>query len=574
MMFLFLLLQFKYLRKVQQNESNRSSPSISQESRDNASSPAPSEASSLERETPTPDSSRALELGGDGGASSSAQDDVEETYSFRRGRTVRRVLRRRRQQRHDAKGETGKADTPGKEDTPAKEEKEIVEDGERTKESRVEEMEVDKEERTECESNRIGIDHPEAQLDADAEKQERIPCESDPTGDNVPEQVADSVNSERTLESQKETIVGGRTSEDVLLVEPPQSDREDNGIKETSAIPAAEGSVDDESLRTSNELSSNAALEPKTESFLPSTIVPSDSRGEVESSSTDDASSISVPKESDNNVQIVQSSCESPDLTTVDSNQVKRPENLSRGEVSSSASSTQSNVENADQDKGVGGESSQTESNDSVGSPQICVDDRESPVIPRDTKMDTAAEGDAVSDAGSAAEEVDIRMECDDEGDSSRSPGDAKTSLKGRDESDGCSIAQETPGRTKTEPDSAACVEPEEAPAAMDTSVDTPTTEGTPCQLHSESLAPSDIAQGDSEVPEAVVEVTTSDSLQNEPEPLRVTLDEDRKVVLIEAEKEEEEEEKQNVSDRPSSIQIVKAKMMAGFYRSVVSNTM
>ncbi|XP_072166012.1 uncharacterized protein [Diadema setosum] len=110
--------KFKYLRKVQPGDSNRSSPATTQDSRDNASSPAPSDASSSQRETPTPDSSRATETDG---AGSSTQDDVEETYSFRRGRTVRRVLRRRRQQRSSAVAvETARKDDAGGEDTESK----------------------------------------------------------------------------------------------------------------------------------------------------------------------------------------------------------------------------------------------------------------------------------------------------------------------------------------------------------------------------------------------------------------------------------------------------------------------
>ncbi|XP_030834287.1 uncharacterized protein LOC579728 [Strongylocentrotus purpuratus] len=513
--------RFKYMRKVHNGDSSRSSNGP--ESRESSSSPALSEASSLERETPTPD--RGLEAGGDG------QDDVEETYSFRRGRTVRRVLRRRRQQRN-----AGNADGAGKGDEDG---------GMRSKDSGREDVDVEEVGRTlrdgdgsrsdNAESDVVMVDgdddarssgsiHPVFDRDA-----ERTDGDVQKTSSTEPF-VADTDKTELNVSDDDRVIAVDDEEDDALRTKKEEQKPEDGPISfSTTAQGDVASSVESIPIDTSQENISSESHVPKDDNNAERTSHRvSMSSEDIAMTSADDleppvveSSPTPVVEDQKHESQMV---VESKDRTEVVSSEPKCTNNSSLADS-----------QGVDHQDGSGG---------SLG----------------DSKMDTsnlASDGET-----SAAEEVDIdiestdvkgkRMEVDDVDDSGRRssveertsrdtntplPEDASGSLV-----DTATVAPDDAASPKLEKEEAETVSESETKVSI--------------------VSPEAVPDVDPNIPDAVLEVTTS--TQPEQDASKTPA----KVVTIEIGKKEEEEKKEE-EIKPTSFQFVKAKMMAGYYKSV-----
>ncbi|XP_041470400.1 uncharacterized protein LOC121419962 [Lytechinus variegatus] len=497
--------RFKYMRKIHQGDSRLSS--TGPESRESAASPAPSEASSLERETPTPD--RGLEASGDGGTSS-AQDDVEETYSFRRGRTVRRVLRRRRQQRHAGIAEgAGRGDSEGVDRTLKDE------DGLKS-----ESAEVDLVMEAGSEARSVEQIHPVFDRDADR------------TDDGV-EKALPAVH---VLDADK---CESNVSEDGKIIE------EDDALRTKKEQIPDDGSL---SLSTISEGNVASSIESVSKHKTQDNVSPDSN----------------VPKDDDNSERTTQPmSSSSEDIPMTSDDTLKSP-----AVVPTSAA-----VED-DQKREVQTVSETKDRNDVVLSGPQCADDSSvaeshgtayqdgSGGTLGESRMDIsnpASEGET-----SAAEEVDIDVECM----------DVKEEKMDVDEADGGDQISSTEERTE---DSITAITGDATGSLEDTAkvasdgalspkLEKEDADAT-CTLDLERkdgvVSPAAVPDIDPDIPDAVMEVTTS--TQSEQEVCKTPA----KVLTIAIGKREEEEEKKDEEIKPTSFQFVKAKMMAGYYKSV-----
>ena len=545
------------MRKVHNGDSSRSSNGP--ESRESSSSPALSEASSLERETPTPD--RGLETGGDGGTSS-AQDDVEETYSFRRGRTVRRVLRRRRQQRN-----AGNADGAGKGDEDG---------GMRSKDSGREDVDVEEVGRTLRDGDGSRSDNAEGDVVmVDEAADARSSGQIHPVFDRDAERTDGDVQ---------------KTSSTEPFVS--DTDKTESNVSDDDRVIAVDDEEDD-ALRTKKE-----EQQPDDGPISFSTTAKVDVAFSVESIPTDTSqenisSESHVPKD-DNNAERtshrVSMSSEDIAMTSADDLEPPVAESFPAPVVEDQKHESQMVVESKDRTEVVSSEPKCTDNSSLADSQGVDHQDCSGGII-GDSKMDTsnlASDGET-----SAAEEVDIdiestdvkakRMDVDDvDGSGERSSVEERTS---RDTN--TPLPEDASGSlvdtAKVAPDDAsgslvdtAKVAPDDASGSL---VDTATVapddvvspklekEEAETAFESETkvsiVSPEAVPDVDPNIPDAVLEVTTS--TQPEQDASKTPA----KVVTIEIGKKEEEEKKEE-EIKPTSFQFVKAKMMAGYYKSVV----
>lgn len=510
------------MRKVHQGDSSRSSNGP--ESRESSSSPALSEASSLERETPTPD--RGLEVGGDGGTSS-AQDDVEETYSFRRGRTVRRVLRRRRQQRN-----AGNADGAGKGDEDG---------GMRSKDSGREAVDVEEVGRTLRDGDGSRSDNAESDVVmVDGEDDARSSGPIHPVFDRDAERtdgdvqktsepfVADTDKTESNLSDDDRVIAVDDEEDDALRTKKAEQKPEDGPISfSTTAKGDVAFSVESIPTDTSQENISSKSHVPKNHnnaertSHLVSEDIAMTSADDLEPPVVESSPAIGVEDQKHESQTVV----ESKDRTEVVSSEPKCMDNSSLADP-----------QGVDHQDGSGG---------SLG----------------DSKMDTsnlASDGET-----SAAEEVDIDIESTD-------VKAKRTEVDDVDDSGGGSSVEERTSRDTNTP------LPEDASGSLVDTAKVAPDDAASLKLEKEEaetvfesetkvsiVSPEAVPDVDPNIPDAVLEVTTS--TQPEQDASKTPA----KVVTIEIGKKEEEEKKEE-EIKPTSFQFVKAKMMAGYYKSVV----
>lgn len=514
------------MRKVHQGDSSRSSNGP--ESRESSSSPALSEASSLERETPTPD--KGLEAGGDGGTSS-AQDDVEETYSFRRGRTVRRVLRRRRQQRN-----AGNADGAGKGDEDS---------GMRSKDSGREDVDVEEVGRTLRDGDGSRSDNAESDVvmvDGDDDARSSGPIH--PVFDR---------DAERTDGDVQKT---SSTEPFVADTDKPESNVSDDRV-------IAVDDEEDDALRTKKK---EQKLEDGPISF--STTAKVDVASSVESIPTDTSqenisSESHVPKD-DNNAERtshrVSMSSEDIAMTSADDLEPPVVESSPAPVVEDQKHESQMVVESKDRTEVVSSEPKCTDNSNLADSQNVDHQDGSGGSL-GDSKMDTsnlASDGET-----SAAEEVDIDIESTDVKAKRMEVGDVddggrRSSVEERTSRDtNTPLPEDASGglldTAKVAPDDVVSLklEKEEAETVFES------------ETKVSIVSPEAVPDVDPNIPDAVLEVTTS--TQPEQDASKTPA----KVVTIEIGKKEEEEKKEE-EIKPTSFQFVKAKMMAGYYKSVV----
>ncbi|XP_063960112.1 uncharacterized protein LOC129266154 [Lytechinus pictus] len=515
--------RFKYMRKIHQGDSRLSS--TGQESRDSAASPAPSEASSLERETPTPD--RGLEASGDGGTSS-AQDDVEETYSFRRGRTVRRVLRRRRQQRHAGIVEgAGRGDTEGPGDS--KDSERVGEDAadvDRTLKDedglKSESAEVDLVMEAGSEARSVEQIHPVFDRDADR------------TDDGV-EKVLPTVHVLDADKCESNVSEDGKIiEEDDALRTKKREQMPGDGLLSLSTTAKGDvvSSVESTSKHKSQENASPEGIVPKDDDNSERTTQPMSSSSEDIPMISDDALkspavvSTSAAVEDDQNLE-VQTVSETKDRTDV---VVSGPQCVDDSSVADSHGTA-----HQDGSGGTLGESRMDTSNpasdgETSAAEEVDIDVENTDVKEEKMDVDDADGGDQQSSAEERTCEDSITA----------ITGDATGSLE-----DTAEVASDGALSPKLEKEDA------DATCTLD------------FERKDDVVSPAAVPDIDPDIPDAVMEVTTS--TQSEQEVCKTPA----KVLTIAIGKKEEEEEKKDEEIKPTSFQFVKAKMMAGYYKSV-----